>query len=115
MARPTLTDLEVEIVREKVCDAARCLFSKHGLEGVGLRTIGSEVGLTGAALYRYFPAGREEIVAAVRTRAFRELADLSEEAALSSGDAARTVSGGGRGLCHLCPKRRGVVPACCSA
>jgi AcrR family transcriptional regulator len=84
MARPTLTDSEVEIVREKVCDAARCLFSKHGLEHVGLRSIGSEVGLTGAALYRYFPAGRDEILAAVRTRAFRELADLSEEAVGSS-------------------------------
>lgn len=83
MARPTLTDSEVEIVREKVCDAARCLFSKRGVGNVGLRTIGSEVGLTGAALYRYFPAGREEIVAAVRTRAFRELADLSEEAVVS--------------------------------
>jgi AcrR family transcriptional regulator len=84
MARPTLTDSEVEIVREKVCDAARSLFSKHGLEHVGLRSIGSEVGLTGAALYRYFPAGRDEILAAVRTRAFRELADLSEGAVGSS-------------------------------
>jgi AcrR family transcriptional regulator len=84
MARPTLTDSEVEIVREKVCDAARCLFAKHGLEHVGLRSIGSEVGLTGAALYRYFPAGRDDILAAVRTRAFKELADLSEEAVGSS-------------------------------
>jgi AcrR family transcriptional regulator len=84
MARPTLTHSEVEQVREKVCDAARELFSKCGLD-VGLRTIGSEIGLTGAALYRYFPQGREEIVAAVRTRAFRQLADLSEEAVESSG------------------------------
>jgi AcrR family transcriptional regulator len=84
MARPTLTDSEIELVREKVCEAARDLFGKHGLDNVGLRTMGSEVGLTGAALYRYFPQGREEIVAAVRTRAFRELADLSEQAARSS-------------------------------
>jgi AcrR family transcriptional regulator len=87
VARPTLTDSEVEVVRDKVCDTARSLFSKDGIENVGLRTIGSEVGLTGAALYRYFPRGRDEIVAAVRARAFRELADLSEEAARSSGTA----------------------------
>jgi AcrR family transcriptional regulator len=85
MARPTLTESEVEFVRERVCEAARGLFSKQGLENVGLRTIASEVGLTGAALYRYFPQGREEIVAAVRARAFRELADLSELAVASAG------------------------------
>jgi AcrR family transcriptional regulator len=84
MARPILTDSEVEVVREKVCDAASSLFSKHGVENVGLRSIGSKVGFTGAALYRYFPQGREEIVAAVRTRAFKELADLSEGAIGSS-------------------------------
>jgi len=84
MARPTLTESEVEFVRERVCEAARGLFSKQGLENVGLRTIASEVGLTGAALYRYFPQGREEIVAAVRARAFRELADLSELAVASA-------------------------------
>ena len=84
MARPTLTDSEVELVRDRVCDRAASLFSKHGIDNVGLRTIGAQIGLTGAALYRYFPQGREEIVAAVRTRAFRELADLSEQAAQSS-------------------------------
>jgi AcrR family transcriptional regulator len=84
MARPTLTETEVGLVRERVCDAARSLFSKHGLDHVGLRTIGSAVGLTGAALYRYFPQGREEIIAAVRTRAFRELADLSQQALASA-------------------------------
>jgi AcrR family transcriptional regulator len=83
MARPTLTESEVELVREKVCDAARGLFCKHGLDNVGLRMMGAEVSLTGAALYRYFPQGREEIIAAVRTRAFRELADLSAEAVAS--------------------------------
>jgi AcrR family transcriptional regulator len=85
MARPTLTETEVENCRERVCDAARGLFSKHGIDHVGLRVIGSEVGLTGAALYRYFPEGRDEIVAAVRTRAFRELGDLSEHAVRSPG------------------------------
>jgi AcrR family transcriptional regulator len=83
MPRPTLTDSEVDQVRGRVCDAARTLFFQHGIENVGLRAIGSAIGLTGAALYRYFPQGREEIVAAVRARAFRELADVSEQALAS--------------------------------
>jgi AcrR family transcriptional regulator len=83
MARPTLTDLEVEQVRGRVCDAAEALFSQHGMENVGVRAIGSAIGLTGAALYRYFPQGREEILAAIRARAFKELANLSEEAVAS--------------------------------
>src|ERR1700685_233262 len=85
MPRPTLTNGEVETVREKICDAAQSLFSEHGLENVGLRAIGSQIGMTGAALYRYFPEGREQIVAAVRTRAFKKLADLSKEAAEAPG------------------------------
>jgi AcrR family transcriptional regulator len=85
MARPTLTDVEVDQVRDRICDAAGRLFSEQGLENVGLRAIGSEIGLTGAALYRYFPQGREEIVAAVRARAFRELADLSQESVAACG------------------------------
>jgi AcrR family transcriptional regulator len=85
MPRPTKTDLEVEHVRGRVCDAAEALFSRDGMENVGLRAIGSAIGLTGAALYRYFPQGRDEILAAIRARAFRELADLSEEAVASCG------------------------------
>jgi AcrR family transcriptional regulator len=80
MARPTLSDVEVDQVRDRICVAAERLFSDQGYANVGLRAIGAEIGLTGAALYRYFPQGREEIVAAVRSRAFRKLADLSQEA-----------------------------------
>lgn len=83
MPRPTLTDLEVEQVRGRICDAAEALFSRDGMENVGLRAIGSAIGLTGAALYRYFPQGRDEILAAVRARAFRTLANLSEQAVAS--------------------------------
>lgn len=79
-----LTDLEVEQVRGRIRDAAAALFSRHGRENVGLRSIGSAVGMTGAALYRYFPQGRDEILAAVRARAFRELANLSEGAVAAS-------------------------------
>jgi AcrR family transcriptional regulator len=85
MARPTLTSSAVNTLRAKVCEVASGLFSAHGVENVGLRMIASEIDLTGAALYRYFPQGRDEIVAAVRAKAFKELADLSEAAFDSAG------------------------------
>ncbi|HYO37954.1 MAG TPA: helix-turn-helix domain-containing protein, partial [Geodermatophilus sp.] len=39
--------------------AARAVLVEHGVEGLALRAIAREVGLTAPALYRYF-ASREE-------------------------------------------------------
>lgn len=46
MARPS--------TREKLLDCAEELFGAHGLEGVSLRTINSEAGLSPAALHYHF-------------------------------------------------------------
>ena len=59
--------------------------------------IGSEVGLTGAALYRYFPEGRDEIVAAVRTRPSASWRRVGASRPFT-GDAAGSVPGRGQGL-----------------
>jgi AcrR family transcriptional regulator len=40
--------------REKLLDCAEHLFAEHGLEGVSLRTINSEAGLSPAALHYHF-------------------------------------------------------------
>lgn len=40
--------------REKLLDCAEYLFAEHGLEGVSLRTINSEAGLSPAALHYHF-------------------------------------------------------------
>ena len=40
--------------REKLLDCAERLFAEHGLEGVSLRTINSEAGLSPAALHYHF-------------------------------------------------------------
>jgi AcrR family transcriptional regulator len=40
--------------REKLLDCAERLFAEHGLEGVSLRTINSEAGLSAAALHYHF-------------------------------------------------------------
>ncbi len=46
MARPS--------TREKLLDCAERLFAEHGLEGVSLRAINAEAGLSPAALYYHF-------------------------------------------------------------
>ena len=40
--------------REKLLDCAEDLFGRHGLEGVSLRTINTEAGLSPAALHYHF-------------------------------------------------------------
>ena len=40
--------------REKLLDCAEELFAEHGLEGVSLRTINAEAGLSPAALHYHF-------------------------------------------------------------
>ncbi len=85
MPRPVMTNTEVQDVREQICDQALTLFTERGVENVGLRAIGAELGITATALYRYFPDGRDEILAAVRARAFKQFADVTEEAFQSDG------------------------------
>ena len=40
--------------RDKLLDCAEDLFGRHGLEGVSLRTINAEAGLSPAALHYHF-------------------------------------------------------------
>jgi AcrR family transcriptional regulator len=59
--------------------AARRVLVEHGVEGLALRAIAREVGLTPPALYRYF-ASREELVEQVVADLYDELCDLMEAA-----------------------------------
>ncbi|MGY1717167.1 TetR/AcrR family transcriptional regulator [Geodermatophilus sp. SYSU D01106] len=59
--------------------AARRVLVEHGVEGLALRAIAREVGLTPPALYRYF-ASREELVERVVADLYDELCDRLEEA-----------------------------------
>ena len=80
-----MTNTEVQDVREQICTQAQILFTENGIENTGLRAIAAQVDITATALYRYFPKGRDEILAAVRARAFEQFADVTEEAFRSDG------------------------------
>lgn len=75
-----MTDEEVAAFREEVCEVAQRLFVDEGYANTGLRALGAEMGVTATALYRYFPGGKEEILAAVRARAFGRFARALERA-----------------------------------
>jgi AcrR family transcriptional regulator len=53
--------------REKLLDCAEDLFGRHGLEGVSLRTINTEAGLSPAALHYHF-GSKEMLVEALLER-----------------------------------------------
>lgn len=78
-----LTPAEVKDFRARLCDAAESLFARHGLDGVSLRQIAGEMGVSAMTPYRYFK-DKDEVLAAVRTRAFDRFAQALEGA--SGGD-----------------------------
>ena len=83
--RPVLTDEEVAAARAEVCRVAEALFARHGVEGVTMRQIASQLGWSPTTAYRYFKS-KEEILAAVRASAFDRFCEVIERAARSSPD-----------------------------
>lgn len=80
MARPALSDAELAQQRQRSLDAALRLFVEQGTAAVSMRAIASEVDLSAMALYRYFPGGKNEVLATVRCRGFDDLAGRFERA-----------------------------------
>lgn len=72
--------------REEILRTAASLFARNGFHGVSIDDLGAAVGLSGPALYRYFP-GKEAILAEM-------LVDISER--LLAGGQERSASGLGR-------------------
>ena len=83
--RPVLTDEEVAKFRADVCRVAEGLFARHGVEGVTMRQIATELHCSPTTAYRYFK-NKEEILAAVRAAAFNRFCEVIENAARSSPD-----------------------------
>lgn len=81
-----LTQTDVADFRERLCEAATRLFDARGREGFTMRELASELGVSAMTPYRYFK-DKEEILAAVRARAFTRWADKLE-AAFASVDTA---------------------------
>lgn len=93
MPRP-LTEIEVADFRERLCDAAAGLFVRRGAEGFTLREVAAELGVSAMTPYRYFK-DKDEILAALRARAFRKFAERLEEAVRRPGDAPARANAAG--------------------
>ncbi len=61
--------------REAILDAAERLFSARGLDGVAVRDLAREMGLTPSSLYNHFP-GKRALYDAVLERGLRPIVDL---------------------------------------
>src|SRR5271166_6771452 len=85
MPRP-LSAPEIHEFRDRLCDAAAGLFAKHGREGFTLRALTAELGVSAMTPYRYFK-DKDEILAAVRARAFDRFAEALEAAVAVEGPA----------------------------
>lgn len=75
----SLSDSEITAFREKLCDAAMTLFAKRGIEGITMRELAAALGVSAMTPYRYFK-DKNEILAAIRARAFDRFADNAEAA-----------------------------------
>jgi AcrR family transcriptional regulator len=74
-----LTQTDVADFRERLCDAATRLFDARGREGFTMRELASELGVSAMTPYRYFK-DKDDILAAVRARAFNRWAERLEAA-----------------------------------
>jgi len=72
--------------RDKVCGAALQIFAEKGVHGLTMREVASRLGVSPTIPYRHFK-DKDEIVAAVRARAFNCFAQALENAAQRGGDA----------------------------
>ena len=74
-----LTQTDVADFRERLCEAATRLFDAKGREGFTMRELASELGVSAMTPYRYFK-DKDDILAAVRARAFNRFAESLETA-----------------------------------
>ncbi len=81
-----LTQADVADFRERLCDAATRLFDARGREGFTMRELANELGVSAMTPYRYFK-DKEDILAAVRARAFNRWAEKLETAFAGPGSA----------------------------
>lgn len=72
MARKGYSTVQRAAKRESLLNAAVRIFENDGgIEAVSFRNVASVVGCSYSAPYRYFPGGKEELLTALRARAFR--------------------------------------------
>jgi len=74
-----LTSEDIAAFRDRLCDVAEEKFAAHGADGVTLRELADELGVSPMTPYRYFK-DKDAILAAVRARAFSRFAEAMETA-----------------------------------
>ena len=74
MPRPALIEEEITALSERAGTAALKLYEQGNLDAVSMRSVGGQLGLTGMALYRYFPDGKSGLIAQMRVLVFRRFA-----------------------------------------
>lgn len=80
-----LTETDVADFRDRLCGAAETLFAAHGPDGVTMRQLAAELGVSPMTPYRYFK-DKEAILAAVRAAGFNRFAAALEAAYDSEAD-----------------------------
>lgn len=86
MPRAALSTEQISDFRGRAIECATALFIEGGMDAFTMRGIANELGCSAMTPYRYFE-NLEEIIAAVRARAFERFADKQHEA-LQSGESA---------------------------
>src|SRR5436309_16099835 len=61
--------------REVILDTAERLFAARGVDGVAVRDLAREMGITASSLYNHFP-GKQALYAAVLERGLRPVVEL---------------------------------------
>ena len=81
-----LSEEDVAGFRERLCEAAAQIFIERGRDGFNMRELAARLGVSAMTPYRYFK-DKDEILAAVRARAFERFADRLEAALAEPGAA----------------------------
>ena len=81
-----LSETDVADFRERLCEAASRLFAARGRDAFTMRELAAELGVSAMTPYRYF-RDKDEILAAVRARAFTRFAEALEAGMRTHGDA----------------------------
>jgi AcrR family transcriptional regulator len=76
------------VTRDRVMDVAEVHLLKVGYMGVSLEEVASEVGVSKAALYYHFPAGKEQLFVRIGHRSLARVREGLERAMAGTADGA---------------------------
>ncbi|WP_331766009.1 TetR/AcrR family transcriptional regulator [Embleya sp. NBC_00896] len=86
-AAPTLRQRRRAVAVQEILSAAECHIVEHGPHSLSLRAVARSLGMTVQALYHYFPS-RDDLVTALITKAYDDLADAVQAAVDTAHDTA---------------------------